>query len=122
MAFFLQAAFADINIDKSWSVYYWLGLFFMAYTGNPYEVVSELERLGVERVSELLSTREFGDPGSLTQTVAQNWLANKDASRASERANEALSIARFANKIAIAAIILSISAIIIQIIEWYSKP
>src|SRR5262249_48385385 len=25
MAFLLQAAFADINICKSWSVYYWLG-------------------------------------------------------------------------------------------------
>src|SRR5215467_4462311 len=26
-AFILPAAFADINIDKSWSVYYWLGIF-----------------------------------------------------------------------------------------------
>jgi len=24
MAFLLPAAFADINIDKSWSAYYWL--------------------------------------------------------------------------------------------------
>ena len=94
----------------------------MAYTGNPYEVVSELERLGVEQVRKLLSTREFGDPESMTRLIAEDWLSRKDALRSSERADTALSIARFANKIAIAAIILSVSAIIIQIIQWYSKP
>lgn len=94
----------------------------MAYTGNPYEVVSELERFGVEKVRELLSTRELGDPGSMTRLIAEDWLSRKDALRSSERANDALSIARFANKIAIAAIILSASAVIIQIIQSCSKP
>jgi hypothetical protein len=90
----------------------------MAYTGNPYEVIPELESLGVERVRELLSTREFGDFGSMTRSITEEWLSRKDASI---RADQALSTARLANKIAIAASILSAIAIIIQIMEWYSK-
>ena len=88
----------------------------MAYTGDPYEIVSELERLGEEKVRALLSTREFGDPGSLTRFVVEGWLSRMDAVRA-------LSIARFANGIAIVAMIVSVGALALQLIQWWSsKP
>jgi len=90
----------------------------MEYTGHPYEIVSELERLGEQKVRALLSTREFGDPGSLTRVVVEGWLSQRDAVRALRRANEALSIAGFANTIAIVAIVVSVGALALQIVQW----
>jgi hypothetical protein len=91
---------------------------FMAYTGDPYEVVFELERLGEERVRELLSTREFGDPGSLTRSVVEGWLSRKESSHASRRADRALSISR---KALVCSITATISAIIAMIVAASDK-
>ena len=101
----------------------------MAYTGNRYEIIPHLESLGETKVRELLPTGEFGDSDSILRSVVDDWLRSKESirkaaseERSESRAERAISIARCANIIAIIAIILSASAIIIQIIQWSSKP
>jgi len=93
---------------------------------------SKLESLGVEEVRLKLSRREFR--GFETE-FAESWLAHEDdkssraaAARSEFREEENLSISRKAlrnseraTRIAISAIMLSISMAILTIIQWHSK-
>jgi|SRR5688572_15837112 len=81
----------------------------VAYTGDPYEVITELNSLGEKEVRNRVLTRYFGDPGSLTRTVVEGWLSRKESSAA-------LRTAKRANIIALIALITSIILALAEII------
>ena len=96
------------------------------------EFVEELKLLGANEVRMRLSRAEWGWPA---KECAEEWLAHEDArirleadERAEVREEENLSISRKAlrnseraTRIAISAIILSISMAILEVIKWYSS-
>ena len=96
------------------------------------EFVETLKSLGAEKVREKLSRGEWLWPAN---ECAEEWLRHEDNrtrseadARAEAREEENLSISRKAlrnseraTRIAISAIVLSISMAILEIIKWHSK-
>jgi len=87
------------------------------------KIIYSLESRGEEAVRTALIRGEFG-PSGLHHSMVKEWLAAKDASRAETKDKETLSIARialrnskWANIIAITAMILSVIMAIIQILK-----
>lgn len=80
-----------------------------------------LEKLGVEGVLAEMAKGDgrLGRPGSPIREEVNHWLTAKMLARQEASSAANLSIARSANKIAIAAIILStITAIIVAVIQF----
>lgn len=80
------------------------------YTGNPYDVLPELESLGETEVCRRLPTGEFGEEDSILRSVVENWLASQESvrkaaaeARSETREEAMLSTAREANSIALKA-------------------
>jgi hypothetical protein len=92
--------------------------------------LARLEELGPVAVAKLLAQHEYGLPGSDMRADVESWLRSKDleaSARKEAREDESLSISRKAlanseraTRIAISAIVLSISMAIFSIIKWYS--
>ena len=96
---------------------------------------AELETLGEPAVRNMLAMGNAGAVGTDHRLAVESWLESKvreraeaSASRRDAREEESLSISRKAlrnseraTRIAISAIILSISMAIVAIIQWYSK-
>ena len=94
--------------------------------GRPF--IEQLESLEPDEVRRKLSAGEFGDVDSPSRNRVEAWLKLKVESLSEAREEESLSISRKAlrnseraTRIAISAIILSISMAILAIIQWYSK-
>lgn len=92
------------------------------------EAFSEFEELGEAEVRRRLATNSVH---FMKQEAARAWLTLKEAetkARSEERSEEGLLIARkalansqLATRIAIGAIVLSVSMAILKLVEWYSK-
>lgn len=92
------------------------------------EAFKEFESLGEAEVRRLLATNGIH---ITKQEPARLWLTLKEAeakARADNRSEESLSIARqaltnskFATKIAICAVVLSVAMVILKFIEWHAK-
>ena len=85
---------------------------------------AQLDGLEEKAVRYSLAKDEYGAPGTKSHEIVLSWLASKDAERAAESlsiSRKALRNSERATRIAISAIILSISMAILAIIQWYSK-
>jgi len=87
---------------------------------NEQSMVEQLEAMTIEEARKALSEKQFGDIGSPGYLFCSSWLTAKEASLRDAREAESLSLSRKALIIAIIAMILSASAIIIQVIKWSS--
>lgn len=97
-------------------------------TGNERYIIDQLNSMTINEARKAIASGKFGSPGRPDHAFALNWLAAKEAEERDSRDSRIESISRkalrnstWANIIAISAIILSISAIALQWLQWLSK-
>lgn len=95
-----------------------------AYMNNHEKAdVTQLEAMSLDKARREIASGTFGDIGSQRHDFCSSWLAAKEASDRESREGESLRIARRANKLACAAMILSvITAIGVVAFQWWLAP
>lgn len=85
--------------------------------------VAQLEAMSIDQARRAIASGTFGGIGSERYDFCFSWLAAKEASIRENREEETLRIARRANKLAFAAMILSvITAIGVVAFQWWLAP
>jgi len=83
------------------------------------EMIDRLEAMPLDQARHAIAMGAFGAIGSLNHAFCSSWLAAKEASLKDEREQETLRIARRANRLAIAAVVLSVvTAIAVALMQW----
>ena len=86
-------------------------------------MVSRLEAMPLDQARHEIATGAFGAIGSPNHAFCSDWLAAKEAAQRGTKEEETMRIARRANKLAIAAMILSaITAIGVAVFQWLFVP
>ncbi len=79
------------------------------------KMISHLDSLPLSEARSLVAAHHYGKPGSVNQNLCESWLASKEAEQQEIHESESLSISRkalryskFANIIAVVAIVVSL--------------